>query len=172
MREGRRPQRIFPRRALGAHLPDGQSQRAVHLGPPAAESAQAFLLLQAGNRIHALLRRRSRRVRAHRESPLPMAVTSKFASGPFSESISRIESYAVTVAAAPGIRSANTYPSRSMISANVTEMELRNIGPAHAKEWNSPFSPQGSTLDGSAARRPASNRRPANYRPRMRGPRH
>lgn len=40
-------------------------------------------------------------------------------------------------------------------------MFFPNIGPAYVNEWNSPFSPQGSTADGSSARNPSSNSLPA-----------
>ncbi len=44
-------------------------------------------------------------------------------------------------------------------------MLRENIGPSHAKVWNSPRSPQGSTPAGNSHSSSASNRRPANDGP-------
>ena len=44
----------------------------------------------------------------------------------------------------------------------MTAMVRENIGPANAKEWNSPRSPHGSTVAGRSASKAASKVRPAN----------
>src|SRR5262245_28248420 len=65
--------------------------------------------------------------------------------------------------------SVNTNPSRSTVSPTSTAMVWLNIGPANAKEWNSPFSPHGSTSGGSSSSSDRSNARPANRRSSFRG---
>ena len=59
------------------------------------------------------------------------------------------------------VKSQNTKPSRVTVSPTRTAMGERNMGPAQAKVWNSPFSAQGSTPEGNSASRAASKRRPA-----------
>src|SRR5215475_6988437 len=49
-----------------------------------------------------------------------------------------------------------------MVSPTLIVKSRENIGPADTKEWNSPFSPHGSTPAGSEASSEPSNFRPAN----------
>ena len=70
-----------------------------------------------------------------------------------------------------GTRSQNTKPSRVTGSPTVMGMGRRNIGPALAKVWNSPFSAHGSTPAGSSASRSRSKRRPARLAGSLRGSR-
>ena len=66
-------------------------------------------------------------------------------------------------------RSAKTKPSRSTTSPTSTAIGRENIGPAETQEWNSPFSPHGSTDAGRSASSGASKARPANDRSSFRG---
>src|SRR5438105_15449533 len=60
------------------------------------------------------------------------------------------------------IRSAKAKRSRTKVSPNESGIGQLNIGPAYTKEWNSPFSPHGSTSGGSADKIPELNSRPTN----------
>ncbi len=59
-----------------------------------------------------------------------------------------------------GSRSVYAKPSRTTVSPTATGIARSNIGPAVTKEWNSPFSPQGSTSPGKSESNAASYRRP------------
>jgi len=59
--------------------------------------------------------------------------------------------------------------SRSTVSPGMTRMVREKMGPAKAKVWNSPRSPQGSTAGGREASRAWSKARPAKERSRTRG---
>src|SRR5437764_15480982 len=60
------------------------------------------------------------------------------------------------------IRSAKAKRSRTKVSPNEIGIGQLNIGPAYTKEWNSPFSPHGSTSGGSADKSAELNSRPTN----------
>src|SRR5215510_7758659 len=61
-----------------------------------------------------------------------------------------------------GNRSQNKKESFRTISPRRTEISQSNRGPAQAYEWNSPFSPHGSTSSGSSSRNRRSISRPTN----------
>src|SRR6202022_2469554 len=63
---------------------------------------------------------------------------------------------------AAGTSSANASPRSSTTPETSTSIGARNIGPADAKVWNSPFSPQGSTPAGRSGSSAASHLRPPN----------
>src|SRR4029077_1493592 len=124
MQAARHPPRKSLHRARQVHSPGGQSQRAPHADPREGESARASSPLPAGSRIRALLRQRNLPAQAQTEFPWLRVIVSRFASGPFPESLLPLETYTATVAAAPGTRSANTKESRSTISPTATGIAL------------------------------------------------
>ena len=68
-----------------------------------------------------------------------------------------------------GTRSQNQKPSRSTFSPTVKLTGRLKIGPSKVKEWNSPFSPAGSTLAGNSDRNRLSITLPQNSSPMTRG---